>query len=146
MTEYENASQEVKREYDDQINKHGRITNMKRTLLHNVPAFHAYMEWYTLYDDHPPTPNLGGEKELLVICKQFTMRAVPYIIKIVPDAIGIGMFFADNLFDKGLFYLDNGIIVAAELRFDHVNDLALQSIFVLFIIMRRDKVEDQLCL
>ena len=23
---------------------------MKRTLLHNVPAFHAYMEWYTLRD------------------------------------------------------------------------------------------------
>ncbi len=50
MTEYENASDEVKREYDDQIKKHGRITNMKRTLLHNVPAFKAYMEWYTLYD------------------------------------------------------------------------------------------------
>jgi alkylhydroperoxidase family enzyme len=23
---------------------------MKRTLLHNVPAFRAYMEWYTLHD------------------------------------------------------------------------------------------------
>ncbi len=50
MTEYENSSEEVKREYEDQIAKHGRITNMKRTLLHNVPAFKAYMEWYTLYD------------------------------------------------------------------------------------------------
>ena len=44
MTEYETASDAVKREYDDQIAKHGRITNMKRTLLHNVPAFKAYME------------------------------------------------------------------------------------------------------
>ena len=50
MTDYDSASEEVKREYDDQIAKHGRITNMKRTLLHNVPAFKAYMEWYTLYD------------------------------------------------------------------------------------------------
>ncbi|MDR1410633.1 MAG: hypothetical protein LBI91_00340 [Spirochaetaceae bacterium] len=50
MTEYESASAEVKREYDDQIKKNGRVTNMKRTLLHNVPAFHAYMEWYTLRD------------------------------------------------------------------------------------------------
>lgn len=50
MTDYESASDEVKREYDDQIAKHGRITNMKRTLLHSVPAFKAYMEWYTLYD------------------------------------------------------------------------------------------------
>lgn len=50
MTEYDSASEAVKHEYDDQIAKHGRITNMKRTLLHNVPAFKAYMEWYTLYD------------------------------------------------------------------------------------------------
>ena len=32
MTDYDSASEEVKREYDDQIAKHGRITNMKRTL------------------------------------------------------------------------------------------------------------------
>ena len=50
MTEYDTASPEVRREYDDQIAKHGRITNMKRTLLHNVPAFKTYMDWYTLYD------------------------------------------------------------------------------------------------
>lgn len=55
MTEYETASAEVRREYDDQIARHGRITNMKRTLLQNVPAFKAYMEWYTLYDLLQPT-------------------------------------------------------------------------------------------
>jgi hypothetical protein len=50
LTEYQNSPHEVKREYDDQIAKHGRITNMKRTLLHCPPAFKAYMEWYTLKD------------------------------------------------------------------------------------------------
>ncbi|GHT77655.1 hypothetical protein FACS1894130_02700 [Spirochaetia bacterium] len=50
MTEYEGAAADVKREYEDQIAKNGRVTNMKRTLLHSVPAFHAYMEWYTLKD------------------------------------------------------------------------------------------------
>lgn len=50
MTDYESAGPEVRAEYDDQIEKHGRVTNMKRTLLHNVPAFKAYMEWYTLRD------------------------------------------------------------------------------------------------
>jgi alkylhydroperoxidase family enzyme len=54
MTEYDGASPEVKREYDDQIAKNGRVTNMKRTLLHNIPAFHAYMEWYTLRDQLAP--------------------------------------------------------------------------------------------
>ncbi|MDR1105711.1 MAG: hypothetical protein LBL44_05075 [Treponema sp.] len=50
MTEYETVLPEAKREYDDQIAKNGRVTNMKRTLLHSVPAFKAYMEWYTLRD------------------------------------------------------------------------------------------------
>ncbi len=50
LTEYDTADEAVKREYDDQIQKHGRITNMKRTLLHNITAFDAYMQWYTLKD------------------------------------------------------------------------------------------------
>lgn len=50
MTEYDSASPEVRAEYDDQISKHGRITNMKRAMLHSVPTFKIYMEWYTLYD------------------------------------------------------------------------------------------------
>lgn len=32
----------------------GRITNMKRTLLRSVPAFHALMEWYPLRDTVQP--------------------------------------------------------------------------------------------
>ena len=32
----------------------GRITNMKRTLLHSLPAFHALMEWYPLRDTVQP--------------------------------------------------------------------------------------------
>lgn len=54
MTDYDSAPPEVRAEYDDQIAKHGRITNMKRTLLQHVPSFKAYMEWYTLYDELKP--------------------------------------------------------------------------------------------
>ena len=32
----------------------GRITNMKRTLLHSVPAFEALMTWYPLRDTVRP--------------------------------------------------------------------------------------------
>jgi hypothetical protein len=46
--EYESATEEIKKQFDDQISKHGRITNMKKTLLHSLPAFHALMEWYPL--------------------------------------------------------------------------------------------------
>ena len=50
MQDYETATEAVRAEFDDQIAKHGRITNMKKTLLADVPSFKAYMEWYTLYD------------------------------------------------------------------------------------------------
>lgn len=48
QVEYETASLEVKAQFDDQIQKHGRITNMKKTLLHSLPAFQTLMEWYPL--------------------------------------------------------------------------------------------------
>jgi hypothetical protein len=48
QVEYENASSEVKVQFEDQIKKHGRITNMKKTLLHSLPAFQTLMEWYPL--------------------------------------------------------------------------------------------------
>lgn len=38
----------------EHVAKHARITNMKRTLLHSLPAFHALMEWYTLRDAVQP--------------------------------------------------------------------------------------------
>lgn len=48
--EYIEASQSAKEAHDDHLANHGRITNMKRTLLHSVPAFKALMEWYPLRD------------------------------------------------------------------------------------------------
>ena len=50
MTTPEVASEEVRARYDAQMAAHGRITNMKRTLLHNTKAFDVYMEWYALAD------------------------------------------------------------------------------------------------
>ncbi|OUM85945.1 MAG: hypothetical protein BAA01_15260 [Bacillus thermozeamaize] len=48
------AADDVKQAAADHEQKYGRITNMKRTLLHAVPAFQAYMEWYTLRDQIEP--------------------------------------------------------------------------------------------
>lgn len=47
---YESLNAEARAAYDGQIKAHGRITNMKKTLLHSVPAFHVLMEWYPLRD------------------------------------------------------------------------------------------------
>jgi alkylhydroperoxidase family enzyme len=52
--DYENAPPEVRAAHDQHQREVGRITNMKRTLLHSVPAFHALMEWYPLRDTVRP--------------------------------------------------------------------------------------------
>lgn len=50
MIDYNCASDEIRAAHDEHA-KIGQITNMKRTLLHSVPAFRALMEWYTLRDE-----------------------------------------------------------------------------------------------
>jgi alkylhydroperoxidase family enzyme len=52
--EYAEATPAVRAAHDEVVHEHGRITNMKRTLLHSLPAFHALMEWYTLRDTVRP--------------------------------------------------------------------------------------------
>ena len=52
--EYEGAPPEQRAAHDQVVREHGRITNMKRTLLHSMPAFHALMEWYPLRDTVQP--------------------------------------------------------------------------------------------
>ncbi len=51
VTETE-LSQSIKLAFEDHVKKYGgRITNMKATLGHSLPAFQVYMEWYTLYEE-----------------------------------------------------------------------------------------------
>jgi alkylhydroperoxidase family enzyme len=89
MTDYESASAEVKREYDDQIKKNGRVTNMKRTLLHNVPAFHAYMEWYTLRD------------QLMSFISDRAVSLYSYAISQANECLICSTFFRKILADSG---------------------------------------------
>ena len=89
MTEYDAASPEVRREYDDQIAKHGRITNMKRTLLHDVPSFKTYMDWYPMFDALVPT---FGERAMTIFS---------YGISTGNDCLICGTFFRKILIDRG---------------------------------------------
>src|SRR4051794_22483343 len=52
--EYNEASPDARAAHDDHKRDVGRITNMKRTLLHSLPAFRALMEWYPLRDTVQP--------------------------------------------------------------------------------------------
>jgi alkylhydroperoxidase family enzyme len=51
---YDSAPPAVREAHDEHIRQHARITNMKRTLLTSLPAFHALMEWYPLRDTVQP--------------------------------------------------------------------------------------------
>lgn len=89
LTEYETSDGDVRQEYDDQIQKNGRITNMKRILLHSVPAFRAYMEWYTLKDLLVP---FIGERGVSLFS---------YAISSENDCLVCSTFFRKILVDSG---------------------------------------------
>ncbi len=48
--EYDQTSGETRATFDMGLAKYGRMTNMKRTMLHSLPTFQALMEWYPLFE------------------------------------------------------------------------------------------------
>lgn len=90
QVQYENATPEQKAEFHDQIEKHGRITNMKKTLLHHVPSFKVLMEWYTLQEE---VVKVIGERATNFYC---------YAISTKNDCLICSMFFKKILVDLGI--------------------------------------------
>ena len=86
---YENLSVEAKKEYDGQIAAHGRMTNMKKTLLHSVPSFRVLMEWYPLRDD------------VVKIVGEFALNVYAYAISSDNDCLICSTFFRKILKDGG---------------------------------------------
>jgi alkylhydroperoxidase family enzyme len=52
--ESEAAPPDARAAAEAHVRNHARMTNMKRTLLHSLPAFRALMEWYPLRDTVQP--------------------------------------------------------------------------------------------
>jgi tetrahydromethanopterin S-methyltransferase subunit B len=65
MVEYEQARQEIKEKFDYEVEHNGRITNMKKTLLHSLPAYKALMEWYPLRDE---VEKIIGKRAAIFYC------------------------------------------------------------------------------
>ncbi|MBZ9989422.1 hypothetical protein LB572_20195 [Mesorhizobium sp. BH1-1-5] len=53
--DYATASDEIRAEHDRELGLRGRMTNMKRILLHSPAAHRIYAEWFTLRDLLKPT-------------------------------------------------------------------------------------------
>lgn len=52
--DYETASDAIREAHDEEIRLRGRMTNMKRTLLHSPTAHRIYAEWFTLREELRP--------------------------------------------------------------------------------------------
>ncbi|CDX56544.1 conserved hypothetical protein [Mesorhizobium plurifarium] len=53
--DYATASDDIRAEHDRELALRGRMTNMKRILLHSPAAHRIYAEWFTLRDLLKPT-------------------------------------------------------------------------------------------
>jgi hypothetical protein len=51
---YDETTGATREAFDDGLKRFGRMTNMKRTLLHSLPSYHALMEWYPLFEAIKP--------------------------------------------------------------------------------------------
>lgn len=55
--DYDTASDDIRQAHDEEVRVRGRMTNMKRTLLHSPAAHRIYAEWFTLRAELNPAVN-----------------------------------------------------------------------------------------
>lgn len=90
QVQYEEATREQQAEFHDQIEKYGRMTNMKKTLLHSVPSFKVLMGWYTLQEE---VVKVIGERATNFYC---------YAISTKNDCLICSLFFKKILDDLNI--------------------------------------------
>lgn len=59
------ARPEQKAAHDEELRLRGRMTNMKRTLVHSPVALRVYGEWFALRDELAP---VIGDRAVLTLC------------------------------------------------------------------------------
>lgn len=89
MVEYADCNPEQKAAYDGQIAKHGKITNMKKTLLNHLPSFNILMEWYDLRD------------MIVELVGEFSTNVYAYAISAENDCLICSTFFRRIIKDAG---------------------------------------------
>lgn len=90
ITNYDDLKPEARAASDRQVELHGGgMTNMKATLLGNLPSFTAYMEWYTLREEIAPWI---GERAVTLFS---------YAISDANDCLICSAFFRKMLVDSG---------------------------------------------
>lgn len=88
--DYETASEAVRAEHDREVALRGRMTNMKRTLLHSPTAHRIYAEWFTLREELRPALD---DRAVFLFCEAISLQS--------RSIIPIG-FFRRALINAGL--------------------------------------------
>ncbi|MBX4933927.1 hypothetical protein [Rhizobium bangladeshense] len=70
--DYDSASPEVRAAHDEEVRLRGRMTNMKRTLLHSPVAHRIYAEWFTLRSELDP---VIGDREIWIFSHAISKAA-----------------------------------------------------------------------
>ncbi len=104
---YENADEKTKKVIDEWVASHGPLTNMKETLIHSVPAFHALMEWFPL------------EEEIEAFLGPRAVNFFCYAISTENDCLVCGMFFKKILDDEGITFSEFSFTEEEELLIEY---------------------------
>ncbi|NTG46196.1 hypothetical protein G6M04_02335 [Agrobacterium rhizogenes] len=70
--DYETASDAVRAEHDREVELRGRMTNMKRTLLHSPVAHRIYAEWFTLREELRPALD---DRAVWLFCQAISLES-----------------------------------------------------------------------
>jgi hypothetical protein len=88
--DYATADAATKAAHDEEVRLRGRMTNMKRTLLHSIPANRIYAEWFTLRDELRP---VLSDREVWLFC---------HAIAVQQNALVPRMFFRRAMSENGI--------------------------------------------
>jgi hypothetical protein len=72
MIDYDTAPQGIREAHDEELRLRGRMTNMKRTLLHSPEAHRIYAEWFTLRAELIPDVD---DRAIQVFCRAISEEA-----------------------------------------------------------------------
>src|SRR3954466_13697473 len=68
----EQTTGETRITFEQGVARWDRLTNMKRTLLHSLPAYKVLMEWYTLFD---AVKGFLGDRLAIIFCHAVSLES-----------------------------------------------------------------------
>jgi hypothetical protein len=113
--DYETADAATRAAHDEEVRLRGRMTNMKRTLLHSIPAHRIYAEWFALRDELRPALS---DREVWLFCHAIAVQ----MKGLVPT-----MFFRRAMIENGISPEHPGANTGEQVLIDFGSAIAIDS-------------------